>query len=248
MQMTMPGTSDWRMWLLGIVVLTVCAGLAMHGPIAQDQAYHRFADGRELLGVSNAWNVLSNLPFLLFGAWGMMALFRYRALGAPLRAAFWIFFAGAALVSLGSAYYHFAPSDATLMWDRLPMTLAFMAFFAAVVSRHIASTFARYGLAPLLIVGLCSVLWWTFDGDLRPYLLVQFLPILLIPTILLLFPVRRPGAKCIWWVLAAYVSAKILEVFDAQIFEATGVGGHALKHVAASVGVYFVLRALRTGW
>jgi hypothetical protein len=151
-------------------------------------------------------------------------------------------------VAFGSAYYHLAPSDATLMWDRLPMTLAFMAFFAAVVGRHIAPAFARYALLPLLIVGLCSVLWWTFDGDLRPYLLVQFLPILLIPTILLLFPARMPGEKYVWWVLAAYVLAKVLEVFDAQIFDAIGVSGHALKHIAASVGVYFVLRAIRAGW
>lgn len=238
----------WRLWLLAAVPVAMVVALAMHGPIAQDQAYHHFADGRALFGIPNAWNVLSNLPFLVFGAWGVAALLHDRDLGAPLRPLHVVFFAAASLVSVGSAYYHTDPDDATLVWDRLPMTLAFMAFFAAVVGRHLSPTLARRALVPLLLLGLSTVLWWRFAGDLRPYLLVQFVPVLTIPAVLLLFPVRTPGSRWLWWILAAYAAAKGFETYDALIHAALGVGGHALKHLAASLGVYFLLRALRAGW
>lgn len=238
----------WRVWLLAAVPVAMCIAFAMHGPIAQDQAYHHFADGRALFGIPNAWNVLSNLPFLLFGAWGVVALLRDPGLGAPLRPLHVVFFIAASLVSVGSAYYHADPTDATLVWDRLPMTLAFMAFFAAVIGRHVSPAFARRALVPLLLLGLSTVLWWRFGGDLRPYLLVQFVPVLTIPVVLLLFPVRTPGSRWLWWVLVAYAAAKGLETYDPQVHAAIGIGGHALKHLAASLGVYFLLRALRAGW
>jgi hypothetical protein len=238
----------WRYGALALVPLAMCVWLAMHGPIVQDQDYHRFADGRAWFGMTNAWNVLSNLPFLLFGAMGMAALWRDRGLGGAQRPLHAVFFAAASLVAAGSAYYHAAPSDATLVWDRLPMTLAFMAFFAAILGRHVSSTFARRALIPLLLIGLSTVLWWQWRGDLRPYLLVQFVPVLTIPAVLSLFPVRTPGTRWLWWVLVAYASAKGLETYDANIYAAIGIGGHALKHVAASLGVYFVLQSLRAGW
>jgi len=237
----------WRLWLLAVVPVVMCIAFAVHGPIAQDQAYHHFSDGRALFGLPNAWNVLSNLPFLLFGGWGVAALLRDPALGAPLRPLYFVFFVAASLVSVGSAYYHADPNDATLVWDRLPMTLAFMAFFAAVIGRHVSPVFARRALIPLLLLGLSTVLWWRFAGDLRPYLLVQFVPVLTIPVVLLLFPVRTPGSKWLWCILAAYAAAKGLESFDPQVHAAIGIGGHALKHLAASLGIYFMLRALRAG-
>lgn len=241
-------TGAWRVWVLAAVPVAMCIAFALGGPIAQDQAYHHFADGRMVFGIPNAWNVLSNLPFLLFGAWGLVALWRERDLGVPLRPLYVVFFAAAALVSVGSAYYHADPDDATLVWDRLPMTLAFMAFFAAVVGRHVSPVFARHALVPLLLFGLSTVLWWRLQGDLRPYLLVQFVPVLAIPVVLLLFPRRTPGTRWIWWLLVAYVAAKVLETHDPQVHAAIGIGGHALKHLAASSGVYCLLQALRAGW
>jgi hypothetical protein len=37
-----------------------------------------------------------------------------------------VLFAGVTLSSLGSSYFHLAPDNARLMWDRLPMTIAFI--------------------------------------------------------------------------------------------------------------------------
>lgn len=245
MRMTETNKFDWRGWLLLAVCAAVCAGLVAHGPIPQDQGYHRFADGRAFGGIANAWNVASNLPFLFFGAWGAIVVSRCRSEALPMRPAYFVFFVGASTVAFGSAYYHLAPNDATLVWDRLPMTIAFMAFFAAIVGRHIHATLGARGLAPLLLVGLGSVIWWRASGDLRVYLLVQFLPILLIPAIFLLYPSKSPGTRYLWAVLGFYALAKILETYDAPVYDALGMSGHALKHLSAALGVGCVARAVQ---
>lgn len=245
MQIPATRTLGWRGWLLLAIAAAVCVGLILHGPIQQNQDYHRFADGRGLWGLSNVWNVISNLPFLLFGAWGLATLYRHRSRALPMRTAHVVFFLGSAWVAFGSAYYHMDPSDHTLVWDRLPMTVAFMAFFAALMGRYISPTLGARALVPLLVLGLFSVLWWRVVGDLRPYLMVQFLPVLLIPAILLLYPVSAPGTRYIWAVLGVYVLAKVLEICDAQIYGALGISGHSLKHVAAAAGVYCVVLAVR---
>lgn len=238
-------TMDWRGWLLLAIAAAVCAGLIAHGPIPQDQAYHGFVDGRDLYGVPNFWNVISNLPFLAFGAWGWMALTRDRAATLPMRTAYVVFFFGSMAVAFGSAYYHLDPSDATLMWDRLPMTVAFMAFFSALLGRYVRSRLGERALAPLLLVGVCSVLWWRIVGDLRVYFLVQFLPILLIPAILLLYPAKAPGTRYIWATLGMYALAKALETYDVRVYDTLGLSGHSLKHLSASFGVCCVVLAVR---
>jgi len=212
-------------------------GLAVHGPIAQDPAYHAFADQRTLLGIPNFWNVVSNLPFLIVGAYGLALLLRGHGGGslAFLRPAYAVFFGGVALVSFGSAWYHLNPNDATLAWDRLPMTLAFMAFFAAILGEHRHPALARRTLAPLLAAGVLSVIWWQATGDLRIYALVQFLPVLLIPLIVLMYPSALPGGGWLWGLGAAYVAAKVFEFLDQPVYDLLGFGGHAIKHVAAAL-------------
>lgn len=235
----------WREGVLLAISLAVCAALIAHGPVPQDPHYHLFADGRHLYGVSNFWNVATNAPFLLFGGWGLVVLYRRRRATLPMRAAYTTFFVGASAVAFGSAHYHLAPSDATLAWDRLPMTVAFMGFFAAIVGRHIRVSLGTRALLPLLLVGLGSVLWWRISGDLRAYLIVQFLPILLVPAILLLYPVRSVATRCFWAVLGLYTLAKVLETYDVAVYRAVGISGHSLKHLAAALGVGCVALALR---
>jgi len=53
---------------IGVAALIVVA--ALH-PIPQPLEYHNFADKRALLGVPNAGDVLSNLPFVIAGILGL---------------------------------------------------------------------------------------------------------------------------------------------------------------------------------
>ena len=106
-----------------------------------------------------------------------------------------VFFAGLLLTGFGSAYYHLEPNNERLVWDRLPLAGALMGLFAAVIAERIGVRAGLALLAPLVVVGLGSVLWWhggevRGHGDLRPYALVQFYPLVAVPLMLYLFGPR----------------------------------------------------------
>ncbi len=236
--------------IIGIAVVALVVAL-VSPPIPQDPDYHAFADQSEFLGIPNFWNVLSNLPFLLVGVAGIFGLNRNRFAGSipALRTGYLVFFAGIALIGFGSGIYHLNPSNGSLVWDRLPMALSFMAFFAVIVGENISENAGSRLLWPLVVAGVLSVGYWHLSetqgrGDLRPYALVQFLPLLLIPLILLLFRSPFSSNGWIWLALGAYGSSKVLELADAKIYELFGVGGHALKHLLAAAGALSFLAAL----
>jgi hypothetical protein len=237
--------------LIALAALAV-AGALLAPPIAQDPAYHGFADQRLLYGIASFWNVTTNAPFLISGVWGLALLARHHDPGVlpGLRPAYAAFFTGVLLTALGSAYYHLDPSNTTLFWDRLPMTLAFMAFFAMIVGEYLSPAAGRRLLWPLLAAGILAILYWHYTesrgrGDLRAYALVQFLPMLLVPLIMLLFRSRLTGTGYLWAMLAAYLVAKLLEYLDADLYIRLGISGHALKHLAAALGTLFVCIAVR---
>ncbi len=231
---------------LTLIVLAPLAYLLwLHAPIPQDKGYHVLADARTCLGIRNFSNVASNLAFFLVGTIGWAWCYRYLKTGA--RLAWQVFFAGVALVFLGSAYYHAAPNNDTLMWDRLPMTFAFMGLFAALLSEHLGAQFERALLLPALAIGVASVLWWRYSGDLRLYVWVQAAPLLAIPFVLALFPARYTHRRYLLYGLGCYVLAKIFEHYDEPVFVATAqwVSGHTLKHVLAAMAPLMLLLMLR---
>jgi hypothetical protein len=249
----MPDNSRLRLCILAAVAVLSGVAVFSYGPIPQDPAYHSFADQRTLLGVPNFWNVASNLAFLFVGLAGMRVLRSPTANGTlcVLRPAFFAFFLGSIFVAIGSSYYHLVSNNDTLVFDRLPMTVAFMAFLSLIVGEHIAPDLGRLSLWPLLTIGSASVLYWWFTesrghGDLRPYVLVQYLPVVLIPMIIILFPSRLTKVHLIWAVLAAYALAKALELLDLPIYRILGISGHTLKHVVAAIGMFMLVVALRT--
>lgn len=214
-------------------------------PIAQDPAYHVFADRRGLLGIPAFFNVVSNLAFLAAGVAGTLLCAARRELGA--RRAWLVCFGAVALVCFGSAYYHLAPDNGTLVWDRLPMGLGFMALSVAVLADYVNPRLERILLAPALVLGAASVIYWHYADDLRLYVLVQFLPLLLLPVLLFLYP----GARCErGWLLAAlavYLLSKLAEHFDRALFALTGeiVSGHTLKHLLAATALFLIYGMLR---
>ena len=161
--------------------------------------------------------------------------------------AFWRRFSTA----ICSSYYHLAPDNARLVWDRLPMTVGFMGLLAALVSERVDRSAGRTLLVPLLIAGVALVLYWDWTevrgaGDLRPYFLVQFGSLLLVALILLLYPSSGSDTRYIVGGLLVYVLAKIFEVADAEIFAIGGmVSGHTLKHLVAAAGVWCLVLMVR---
>jgi hypothetical protein len=238
---------------IGIAGLIIAAfiAVAMLPPIPQDPAYYLFADQRQVLGIPNFWNVVSNLPFLLLGLMGVISIAGNRTPGylPELRPIYLTFFAGVFLTGLGSAYYHLDPSNATILWDRLALTILFMSIFCAVWGEHISTSAALKMVWPLIAVGLASVVYWYVTetrgrGDLRIYALVQFLPMVLLPLIMLLYRSRLTGAGYLWGLLAAYGVAKAAEVLDHAFYDALpGVSGHEIKHWVAALGVFVYYRA-----
>jgi len=249
----MASTAHKHLILLAIIVLPI-VGLvfALTSPIPQDPGYHLFADGRRLFAVPNYCNVLSNLPFLIVGLWGLSIVTKHsRDVCAPkLAPACQVFFAGILLTAFGSGYYHLEPSNESLVFDRLPMTIGFAGLFSIVTGEFVSMRIGRRLLAPLLLIGVASVIYWAVTesygiGDLRPYALVQFLPMLLIPIILSVYRSASDATRYFWMMIAFYVLAKICEYFDAEIF-ALGevVSGHTLKHLFASLTPATLLYAL----
>jgi hypothetical protein len=237
-----------RLWRPGLVLLIVVGSLVFlltRQPFAQDTRYHDFADRRVFLGVPNVADVASNLPFLFVGVAGLGLCLRNRIAGA---AAGWtVFFGGVALVSVGSAYYHWRPCNDTLVWDRLPMTIAFMAIFVALLSESINERLGWLLLAPAVLAGVFSVIYWHLFDDLRFYAWVQFMPLLTIPVAMTLFRNRYSHQRLLLLALGCYVLAKVFEAYDQQIFSLSNriVGGHLVKHLLAAIACFVILEMLR---
>lgn len=244
---------------IGILLITL-SGLIMAfllltaDPIPQDVNYHSFSDNKPFFSIPNALNVLSNLPFLIVGLMGLFELTKTDGLNIQTENnyAYYAFFSGIAFVSIGSGYYHLWPDNHTLVWDRLPMTVAFMGLFSIVISEFISIKIGKNLLFPLLLIGVFSVAYWAITelnnvGDLRLYVAVQFFPMLAIPIILIFFKSKFLSVSSYWWLLSVYILAKLLEMFDSQIHEILLIiSGHSLKHIAAAAGLYILLKSYKT--
>lgn len=224
--------------ILALLALAAVIAMFFLSPIEQNESYHNFSDKRTLLHIPNFWNVVSNLPFLLVGLIGLFKLNSF----TTAKAQYLVFFSGVSLVAFGSGYYHWNPTNDTLIWDRLPMTLAFMALFSIIISEFISDKTGRLLLAPLLAIGVVSVLYWVIFKDLRFYALVQYYPMVAIPVIIIFFKSKYTLTGGYWLLLLAYIIAKFFEYYDYQIQSILHViSGHTLKHLAASLGVCILL-------
>lgn len=236
---------------IALVLMFGIVGVLMLDPIAQDIEYHLFKDQRIIFGIPNFWNVISNLPFLLVGIMGLHSILRSHRIRliADLKVAYILFFLGVSLVAFGSGYYHLWPSNESLVWDRLPMTIAFMALFSVIICEFISFHLGKFVLWPLVVFGAFSIFYWhstesNGEGDLRLYILVQFLPMILIPLILLFFRSKFNSTSGYWFLLFAYALAKAFEYLDGAIYNILHLlSGHSLKHVVIALGVLFLLKA-----
>ncbi len=237
--------------------MAACAALLAHGPIAQLAHYHEFADHSRLLDLPHAADVLSNLGFALVALWGMVRLWPQRthpALHAG-RYGYGLFLLALLLTALGSSYYHLAPDNARLFWDRLPIAWASAGLLAAVRAETRPGSNARIDSLLLMAFATFGVAWWSITehygaGDLRPYLLLQGLVLVLIPVWQAAY--RAPSADrwAFGTALLLYVAAKLAEMHDAGLQSALGlISGHTLKHLLASAAAGILVARLvrRTG-
>jgi len=247
--------TDWRGWLL-LGSLIACAVAAVLVPaMPQPLSYHAFADCRTIWSVPNFFNVLSNLPFLIAGAYGLGIILRGGGSFIDQREAmpYLVFFLGALLTSFGSAYYHLAPDNPRLVWDRLPMTLGFAGLVSAAIAERANLEGGLKALWPLLILGAVTVIYWYAtermgQGNVIPYGLYQGWSILAIVLLISAFPARRYShGSLLAWAAAWYGLAKIFETFDLGVYRLTAgvLSGHTIKHLVASAAVFAIVRQLR---
>jgi len=233
-----------REMAVGLLAFGSFLPLLFIAPIPQDPAYHQFADLKTVWGIPNFLNVVTSLPFLFVGLLGIISARTHPLIVAPWS---WRFlFGGVALVGLGSAYYHWAPNHWTLVWDRLPMAVGFMALFVALLSENVNPKLETILLVPLCLLAIFSVVYWHFMDDLRFYIWVQVSPLLGILILFLLFRGRQTHQVYLMAALGLYILAKMAEVYDQSIYSMTqqNFSGHSLKHLLSAWAVFLIYRML----
>jgi hypothetical protein len=252
---TTTGLRDPRAWVLGLFFIALAAAMVLLPPIATPAHLVVYADRREFFGVPNFFDVVSNLPFVLIGAWGVHAVARKSgsAFGtAAEKRPYGVFFASVALAGIGSMYYHLAPDAARLVWDRLPIAVGIMALLSAVIAERISLKAGLYLLGPLAFAGAAAVLFWRWtllraSENVLPYAVVQYGAGAAVVLIALLFRSRYTHGAYIFGAAALYAAAKVAEVLDAAIYALGGVvSGHTLKHLLAALAAWWLLRMIQS--
>ncbi len=239
--------------LLLIVAIVVATVALLLPPIPQPLAYHNFADHRGWLGIPNFGDVISNVPFAFVGLWGLIVLLSPGSVRFSDTRERWLYlfmFASLILTAFGSAYYHLAPDNARLVWDRIPIMMVFMALVAAVIAERSTVSTGLWLFPALEAAGIASVLLWRAselhgNGDLRFYAAMQVYSILIL-LFMLLLPAKYTRGPDFAVVVGLYVLAKVLEETDRQVFALShAVSGHTLKHMSAAAAGYWILRMLK---
>ena len=235
------------------VTIGLAVAMSFLPQIPQPQWYHDFADKRGLWDIPNLGDVASNIPFAIAGFLGLAFLIKSGEksfVDSRERWPFAVVFVGLVLTAVGSSYYHLAPDNARLVWDRIPMTVVFLAMVASVIAERISVRGGLVALPILIAMGIASVLLWYRSelagvGDLRFYAGVQVYAGLVL-LVAMMLPPRYDRTRDLGVIVGFYVLAKILEMLDKRIF-AMGhiVSGHTLKHLAGAAAGYWIVRMVR---
>lgn len=237
-----------RRLLLAILLLLI---MAIFGPaILQPEHQHDFADQRVLGHLPFAADVLSNLPFALWGVYGFICLW-FASLNDTISkqtlALAALFFAGLLITAVASAWYHLQPNNTGLAIDRLGMSVAFAGMLGLAAADRASLRAGVLLSAFVLVLGPVSIWVWTATANVLPWLVLQFGGMALI----LWLATRQPMhvALAIRWglVILIYAVAKILELADHAVYDLTSqfFSGHSLKHIVASIAAWPIASALR---
>lgn len=247
-----------KLWLFGAFSVVVLLLAAIYPPIPQSIAYHQFADQVTFFNIPNFLNVVSNLAILFSGVVGV--LYVWRCYRSPVQQSFankvecWpylILFLSVVMIGFGSAYYHWAPDNETLLWDRLPIALGVTALLAAAMMERVSLRVGLWALPFLVVLGAVSVMYWFWTeqqgaGNLNYYIVVQFYSLLLVVLLSVFFPSNYTRGGDVYQVIGLYAVAKVAETFDREIYDLSGVvSGHTIKHLLAALAIYLIVRMLQ---
>lgn len=235
--------------LIILITLFALFWFVSNESISQDLNYHNFYDSRVVFNIPNFYNVISNVFFLLIGIAGLYITLCTEKflLIKEIKVVYIMLFFGTVMIAIGSGYYHLRPDNMTLVWDRLSMSIVFMALFSIIIGEFVSTLTGKWLFIPLLLAGIISVIYWYLTenqgiGDLRLYALVQFYPLFLIPVFLLFFRSRYTHVYAYWILFIVYGVSKIFEYYDGIVFEYSGfISGHTIKHILSAVALGVLL-------
>ena len=191
--------------------------------------YHNFADQRSFLGIPNTMDVISNIAILIPAIYLLQVRKKKSTISNLL-------ILHLVLLSVASSYYHWNPSDETIFWDILMIAVTIM-----LVTIIISDT--EYGII-LYGLGIMSILYWRYTGDLRLYILI-----LIGVPLYIVFKYHKNSELRNY--LIVFVIANILlrltEHNDHLVYQITGnqISGHTLKHVFAGIMMMSVIKILQ---
>lgn len=239
-----------KQYIIPLVAILCLIALLMLPPIPQDQNYHDFADNRKLWHIPNFLNVITNLPFAIVGLLGLQITKHIEE--NKLKHIFFTLFTGFLLLTFGSGYYHLFPTNNNLVYDRVPIVIILMSFFASIIYTCLDEKTGYDFFFILNVVGVMSVVYWGFSesigkGDLRWYGLIQFFPIVAIPLILIMYKPSITFKKEIVFIFLFFVLAKLKERFDKEIYHllSNTISGHSLKHLFIGAAGYKIVVMVR---
>ncbi len=233
-------------YIILFLALLSCLVLLFYGRFPQDSNYHHFADQRKMLDIPHFLNVVTNFSFLFVGVIGLGVVGKISDKG--LKHIYSAIFIAFLLLTAGSAYYHLQPNNNTLVYDRLPITVVLMSFFAFIIYERMGPQRGYTAFIVLNILGIFSVIYWILTeqegkGDVRWYALVQFFPIIAIPLLLGLYQSPLAYTKQIVWMFLFFGLAKLAESFDRSIYNFLHqiISGHSLKHLLMALAGFEIV-------
>ncbi|XP_010242225.1 PREDICTED: uncharacterized protein LOC104586633 [Nelumbo nucifera] len=223
-----------RLWG-GAFLCWVCLMLTTP-KIPHSPKHHVFADMRNFLGVPNTLNVISNFPFLVVGVLGLVLCLQGSLFAISLRGEVWgwaFFYAGVTAMAFGSAYYHLKPDDDRVLWDRLPMMVAYASLFSSFIIERVGERVGLISLFLLLLMSLASIAYERSFNDLRLCMMFHLIPCIAIPTMTFVFPPKYTHSRYWLWAAGVYLLAKFEGIVDRKIYGSNHyiISGHSLEHL-----------------
>ena len=250
MKVTFQSNPVSRHMMAGGILLACAMGVVLMPRIAQWNSYHNFADKRVIFGIPHFGDVITNLAFLVAGLYGWKQVSSASAAAfrtTSERSMYGAFCCICMLLCFGSGYYHWSPSNETLFWDRGCMAAGFTALFAIFIAERVDASFGSRCFWPMIAAGVSAAYSWRLSedakrGDLRYYVAAQYIPVVMVPVLLLLYKHTYTQTYKLWLAFGLLLFSKGVEFVDRLTFWLTlhTISGHAIHHLAAAAAMLVI--------